>query len=338
MPASSTNIFGSIFGSHNAPTPVPGGYGGGTNPGALTGATNTLPGITPYNTPSYNSPTYTGTDLQGLNSGISGKGTGVNNADLLKQLTNAYGKGTGSLIDQILANGTFNPNVAAAFLNAQQPGIARGENDVLNAFGGAGARYSSAASLGLGDYLSQVQLSQQQTLAGLYENSQQQELSLLSGVLPTLHQEQADKGGWIDDLVGGLEIAGGIALTVATAGAAAPVGAALAISGGNELSQGISKETGGSGGGSSSPSSIQALLAGIKQQGNTPTGSIPGVSTGGAANAPGGEADQMDQIILDENAGNALGGVAPGDSSGYDSDTQMQQLLQMLQLQQGGNA
>lgn len=210
--------------SNNAPLPIPGGWGNptGANTGFNFGATPNVGfnfpayggpgqggGGTPF--PAYNTGSFTGTNLGGLNSGLGfayGQGYGT---DLYNMLGKAYGRGAGQLIGNILSGGLYNPQVAAAYLNAQQPGIARGEAGILGAFGDAGARFSSAAALGLGDYESQVQLNQQQMLAQLYQQAQQEELGLLGGVLPTLHAERANKGSWLNDVVGGLEVAGGVA-------------------------------------------------------------------------------------------------------------------------------
>src|SRR3974390_1754759 len=186
--------------SNNAPLLIPGGYGGnysGLNFGSTTGQPFTtfpqyggygIPGgggqyaMPTSGGPAYNVGAYgTGAGLAGLNAGIlpgySGSGKGA--YDMFGKI---YGKGVGATLGDLLSGQLFNPQVAAAFLNAQAPGIARGEAGILGAFGDAGARFSSASALGLGDFESQVQLNQQQTLASMYENAQQQELSLLQSI------------------------------------------------------------------------------------------------------------------------------------------------------------
>lgn len=247
--------------SNNAPLPIPGGYGNptGANPGGFFnyGASPNLG----FNFPAYGSPSpvgpsynvgsFTGTNLAGLNSGLGfayGQGYGT---DLYNRLGKAYGRGAGQLIGNILSGGLYNPQVAAAYLNAQQPGIARGEAGILGAFGDAGARFSSAAALGLGDYESQVQLNQQQMLAQLYQNAQQEELGLLTGVLPTLHQERANQGSWLNDLVGGLEIAGGIV--------GAPFTGGLSL---GMIPAGISQITGSGRGGGASAAPVMPGMTG----------------------------------------------------------------------------
>ena len=129
--------------------------------------------------------------MQGLNSGLFTSSTPYAQ-NFFNMLGKGYGQGAGQILGDIFQNGLFSPQVASAFLNAQQPGSARGEAGIQSSFADAGARFSSASALGMGDYLSQVQLNQQQTLAGLFENAQSQELSLLQSVLPTVHQERSD--------------------------------------------------------------------------------------------------------------------------------------------------
>lgn len=208
--------------SNNAPLPIPGGYGNptGANFGGFgSTAGQPFPTMPAYGGPAYNAPTFNAGNMGSLNSGLGfqwGKGHG---SDIYNRLGTAYGKGPGELLANILSGGLYNPQVAAAFLNAQQPGIARGQANIEGAFGDAGARFSSAAAIGLGDYNSQVQLNQQQMLAQLYENAQQQELSLLQNVLPTLHQERADEGSWIGKALGGLEAVGGVIAAPFTGGA-----------------------------------------------------------------------------------------------------------------------
>lgn len=242
--------------SNNAPLPIPMGYGGnysGLNFGSTTG--QPFPTMPAYGGPAYNVGPWSGAPgggLAGLNAGIvpgySGPGKGV-----YDMLGRAYGKGTGAVLGDLLSGGLYNPQVAAAFLNAQQPGIARGEAGILGAFGNAGARYSSAAALGLGDYESQVQLNQQQTLAQLYQNAQLQELGLLQGLLPTIHQERADEGGWLNKALGAAEMIGGAALLPFSGGLSAGLiaGGARTLAGGGG---------GGGGGYGASPFMLPGMM------------------------------------------------------------------------------
>lgn len=302
-----TPSFGLPGTSNNAPPPVPGntnptgtnngvGFGGKSYPNyPVFGAPSTSAPVTP----SSNAPLFGGTNMAGLNSGFD---LGSNWSNLANELGKAYGKGPGQAIYNILSQGLFNPQEAAAFLNAMQPAAAQGLASVQNSFGAEGSRFGSAAALGIGNYESQVNLNEQQTLASMYMQSQQEQLQLLEGVLPTLHQEKANKGGWIDDLIGGLEIAGGIA------GAAFTGGASLALVGvgAGELNKGIDKGTGG-GGSNAAP----ALPSFAVPSASTPTSSSgygnPNSSTMGWNNPA--SPYYLDPTLLDASAATGLGGT-----------------------------
>lgn len=316
--------------SNNAPQPIPGGYGNpsGTNSfkfASPTTATTQAPvfpayGSVPTSGPQANNPLFSGTNIQGLSTGF-----GVNGqlgANWLRELQDTYGKGLGSALDQLLGKGFFNPQVAASFLNALQPGIQRGEADILQAFGAEGARFGSTAAIGLGDYNSQVQLNEQQTLASLYENAQNQELSLLSQLLPGLQESQANRGssGLFGDILGGLEAVGGAIAASFTGGATIPlIGAGIST---------IAGSNGGGGGGGSQASAIQQTVQNLFNKykaGQTQTsigsGSDVGVITqGGGIGDPG--------FIPTLSAGANLGATDP--FSNNDSGDNNNSLLQYM--------
>src|SRR5579859_7694392 len=239
--ATSGANFGSLPGN-NAPMPV----FGGTNPtGMLPGGFDTK---SSFNFPGYNmfgasgqpggtSPSFItpeanqgifgptpvsggggNTGIQGLSSGF---GTGGFDPNMLKQLQNDYGQGIGGMLAQILSGGLFNQKVADAYMNAMQPAYNRGISSTEQAFGAEGARFGSAAALGIGDFASQFTLNEQQVMANMYMQSQQEQLSLLENILPTVNKEQDNSmsSGWVSDLLGGLQIAGGVLAAPFTAGA-----------------------------------------------------------------------------------------------------------------------
>lgn len=333
--------------ANTAPSPIPGGYG---NP---TGATTHAQGAVPLGLPSA-SPTgipqaYGSAPVGALPTvapstggfpanGVSGSsntmapslstlssGSGAN-PGMLKQLQNDYGKGVGQQIYDMLSKGMFNPQVAKALIDAMQPQINRGRSAVESAFGAAGARFSSAAAIGVGDYESQAVLGENQILANMYQTAQSEQLNLLENILPTVHQEQADSqaSSWLGDLLGGLEIVGGIALTAATAGLAAPAGASL-ISGGVGTIVGANKSAnGGGGGGGAIPIPQTPMIS--------PTGSVTGPYNGGSS-SPIDWASIMQQDKLGTSAANALGGPTNEDTG----NPMMDQLIQaMLQGSQQG--
>jgi hypothetical protein len=289
--------------SNNAPQPIPGGYGNptGSNNSILGGGQPFpfLPRTGGYTaTPAYNAGPWSAGAMGGLSSGLFSNNTPYQQ-NFYNMLGKAYGKGGGQILGDILKNGLFNPQVAAAMLNAQQPGIARGMADIQGSFGDAGARFSSAAGLGLGDYQSQVQLNQQATLAQMFEQSQQSELALLQSVLPTVHQERADQGGILHDILGGLEIAGGIAAAPFTGG----MSLGLVGSGIGTLTGGGNKGSMGGGGG---------LM-------NMPGGSLGGLFETPLANkmfgwgqsTPTVPQSMYDELLQSTSAGSALGGTDP---------------------------
>ncbi len=247
--------FGLPTSNNNAPMPIPGNTNPtGTNTGVGFGGAS-FPNYPVFGAPQQspvspmaNVGTFSPSNFQGLNTGLATSLTsqpGNPGDHLYKELVSSYGKGMGDVLFQQLTSGLFNPQVASSFLNAMQPGIARGESSILNAFGAEGSRFGSAAALGLGDYQSQVNLNEQQTLASLYENAMSQQLSLESGILPTLHSEQANKGSWMDSLIGGLEIAGGIIGAPFTGGLSlAAIGPGL-----SEFNKGLGGGSSGGGGG-----------------------------------------------------------------------------------------
>lgn len=196
-PSSGNNAPLPMFGQNTNPTG--GGFGTGTG---SSGFPN-FPMFGPAGTtsgPMANMPVFSGTSggLQHMSSGFD---LGSNWRDLANRLGSSYGKGPGQAIYNLLSEGMFNPQVAAAFLNAMQPGIQRGEANLLSAFGSEGARFGTEASFGLGDYLSQVNLNEQQTLAQMFLTSQQDQLQLLESVMPTLAQARADQGNWFSNFM-----------------------------------------------------------------------------------------------------------------------------------------
>jgi len=213
-----------VFGGTNPTGMIPGGYNTNNSYGFpsynMFGATQ--PGGSGYVTPEANLGIYPGSSssgVQGLNSGFgSSVGSGI--SGVYADLGGAYGA-TGNMIGDILSKGLFNPQVAAAYMNAMQPAYNQGIASQEQAFGTEGARFGSSAALGIGNFASQFDLNEQQTMANMYMQAQQEQLSLLENILPTIHSERVnnESSAWISDLLGGLEIAGGAIGAVFTGGA-----------------------------------------------------------------------------------------------------------------------
>lgn len=321
---------------NTAPSPIPGGYGNpaGANMGLPSAqAWNSLP--TSGAMPTSFTPQAAGSGLpgsffpaNGVTPGAGGGGGGVSvpgglgglssgfstndpgrTKDLYNWLGKAYGKGPGQLLGNLLTQGMFNPQVAQAIMNAMEPSIQRGANDVLNAFGDAGARFSSASSIGLGDYMSQARLGQTAQLANMFLSDQQMQLSLLENVLPSIQKERANSGGLFSKILGGLEIAGG-AIAAPFSG-----GASLGL-----LGAGINTLAGSGGSGGGPGGSLTGALSQLFQPQQM---AFPGMSAGGISAAYGGPgqapltSSTLGDLLMSQSAGETLGmpassGIATG--------------------------
>jgi len=156
----------------NSNTPA---IGGGSNPFLPTfpGGTSTAP---------MSSTVDSATPFGNL-SQLLGFGNGTNNPlhDLTKAFEKAgFSSGIGGELANFLQSGAgFNPQVLQALFAAMQPQIQRGEADIMEQFSNMGLRSGSPAGVGLGDYLSQVNLNEGQIAAQMYEQSVQNYLSVL---------------------------------------------------------------------------------------------------------------------------------------------------------------
>lgn len=166
------------------PTP---GMGGSTNPLVpnFPSGTNS-PGLTfPANTG--------GMDLNQLLAGLTSMGGGgmAPGMDV-----NAVAKGfnhagfpnaiAGMLASFLQQGAGFNPKAISGIIASLMPQISRGESNIMEQFGAAGLRDSSAAAIGLGDFESSATLDIGQIISQMYEQSVQNYMDvLLSGRKPT---------------------------------------------------------------------------------------------------------------------------------------------------------
>ena len=336
--------------SNNAPQPIPGGYSNPSGNNMSQGqGTAMSSGITPGALPSPNGMTpgaVTGTGgaagsggtafpangtasttatpgLASLNSGFGSSMSPTQLSSFIKGLDATYGVGQGTLIANMLTQGLFNPQVAQALINAMQPNIERGLVSTEGAFAGEGARFSSSAQIGVGDYESQATLGENQVLANLFTQDQQMQLNLLEQTNPAVQQTIANEnsGGWLNDLLGGLEIAGGIA--------SGGIGGAGLISGGvGTILAGNHDPTANTSGMSGQLAQLQQALA---AQSNQQVSSIPTSSTG-TQQVNGINLGNLEEINASASAGADLGVNAP---SATDGSSELDQLLQQLGISGG---
>lgn len=353
---------------NTAPPPIPGGYGNptgaqttktasplamptstpmamptalkpmGATPGALPTTPPGTPGAFPANGTTGATGTVTNPSLDTLSSGSGA------NPDMLKQLQNDYGAGVGQEIYNMLSQGLFNPQVAQALIAAMQPQINRGLSATEGAFGAEGARFSSSAQIGVGDYESQAVLGENQVLANMYQTDQAEQLQLLEGILPTVNKEQDDSehSGILSDILGGAEILGGAALEFIP-GIGQIAGTGLIASGVGTIASG--NEAGSGSSASSNASGLSALIAKLQgQQSGSSSGSnaplINGTNADGSVNQPASATSPLlsDDSFLDSlqttdfgtTAASSLGPASTGPNSGMSPDDEMQALIQQL--------
>lgn len=277
---------------NTAPPPIPGGFGNPT--GANNGVTGT-PTASPLAVPqAYGSmpvgavpTTPTGTGGFPAN-GVTGSGGTTTNPELnnlssgfanpdgkdsLHDFQRAYGDGPGQMLYQMMTQGLFNPQVAQAMIAAMQPQINRGLTSVESAFGAEGARFSSSAQIGVGDYESQAVLGENQVLANMYQQDQTEQLQLLESMMPTLHQEVADNSGngWLSWLLGGSTFASAAGITPKSGAVSGAGGTATPMPG----STGTGSPTASSGAGGISPAALESMM--LQSSG--------GATAGGAASS-----------------------------------------------------
>ena len=200
MPTSNPAVLQSLMpganmgGSSVAIPPVPGStmgspsIGGNTNPfipmvpsgQQMPGSTNSLamPANTEGATPADTG--MTGQDLAGNLAGSSNVPTGWN--AVYHDLKKRYGAGMGGLLMQFLKSGAgFNPEAMKALFASMGPQIERGQESIMEQFSAMGNRFGSPAAVGIGDYMSQVNLNMEQIMAQMYEQSIQDYMSVLTG-------------------------------------------------------------------------------------------------------------------------------------------------------------
>jgi len=135
-----------------------------------------------------------------------------------------YGDGTAHMILNFLSSGAgYNQSAINNLLASLQPGIQRGEADLMEQFSAMGTRFGSPAAVGLGDYLSQVNLNEGQLVTQMYEQSLQDFINVLMGTAgDSSKRKSAGGGGILGNILGGIGLGG------AAAGGASSIISAIA--------------------------------------------------------------------------------------------------------------
>jgi len=102
---------------------------------------------------------------------------------LFSNLSKALGPGVGNLLANFLESGAgFNQQAINNLFAALQPGITAGTESIADQFSALGDRFGSDASIGLSNYLSQVNLNEGQIESSMYEQSVNDFINTLMGV------------------------------------------------------------------------------------------------------------------------------------------------------------
>jgi hypothetical protein len=149
---------------------------------------------------------------------------------LFSSLKSTYGDGMAHLILDFLQGGAgFNQQAVNNLLASLQPGIERGEENIMEQFSAMGNRFGSPAAIGLGDFLSQVNLNEGQLITQMYEDSLNRFMDVMLGAGGAVAQERASSPSFFDKLLGGLKIGGAAAGAASAAGVGGTAGTVLDI-------------------------------------------------------------------------------------------------------------
>jgi hypothetical protein len=138
--------------------------------------------------------------------------------DLYSSLSKSYGEGPAhALLDFLTSGAGFNQDAINNLFAAMQPQIERGTEGIMNQFSATGNRFGSGAQIGLGDYLSQVNLNEGQIETQQYNNAIQNYLGVLMGTSGQAAQTKANSPSVFDTLGSALNLgsaAGGVGQSV----------------------------------------------------------------------------------------------------------------------------
>jgi hypothetical protein len=131
-------------------------------------------------------------------------------SELFNSLRSSYGEGPAHEILNFLTSGAgFNQSAINNLFAAMQPQIERGTESLMNQFSTTGNRFGSGAQIGLGDYLSQVNLNEGQLETSMYEKSIGDYLNVLMGTSAQAAQTKANSPSMWDNLSAALPLVGG---------------------------------------------------------------------------------------------------------------------------------
>jgi hypothetical protein len=185
-------------------------YAGGVVPGASTtpsfpangpGATSLF---TPGATPRTDASSAAASPIGGMNL-MSKKDL----SRLFDGLKKTYGDGPAhALLDFLTSGAGFNQNAINNLFAALQPQINRGTENIMEQFSALGNRFGSGAQIGLGDYLSQVNLNEGQIETQMYEEAVNKYIDVLMGTSTKGADRIASSPSSMDSILSGIGLGG----------------------------------------------------------------------------------------------------------------------------------
>lgn len=138
--------------------------------------------------------------------------SGMTNKDisrLFDSLKKTYGDGMAHMILDFLQGGAgFNQQAVNNLLASLQPGIERGEENIMEQFSAMGNRFGSPAALGIGDFLSQVNLNEGQLVTQMYEQALDRFMNVMMGTAETGAKRIAASPTGLDSILQGIGLGG----------------------------------------------------------------------------------------------------------------------------------
>jgi hypothetical protein len=126
---------------------------------------------------------------------------------MFDSLKSTYGDGMAHMILDFMTSGAgFNQQAVNNLLASLQPGIQRGEEDLMSQFSASGNRFGSGAQIGLGDYLSRVNLNEGEIVSQMYQSALDNFMSVMMGTGKEVSQAKANSPNPLDSILGSLGI------------------------------------------------------------------------------------------------------------------------------------
>lgn len=156
-----------------------------------------------------------GTQFGGFLQGMTNKDIGR----LFSSLKKTYGDGMAHLILDFLQGGAgFNQQAVNNLLASLQPGIERGQENIMEQFSAMGNRFGSPAAVGLGDFLSQVNLEEGQLVTQMYEDALNRFMDVMMGTAGAGAKRIASSPSVFDSILQGLKLGGTAAGAASSSG------------------------------------------------------------------------------------------------------------------------